>query len=99
MTPGTDIGMREKQFAVILGATSLVGRYLAQRLADSGFEGLCLSRHIEPIPYQMPPGFSWNAVSEGEKKLHIPAQCNFVLPYSCLRIAGFSSWAPVEETG
>ena len=72
MTPGTDIGMGEKQFAVILGATSLVGRYLAQRLADSGFEGLCLSRHIEPIPNRMPPGFSWKAVSEGEKKLRIP---------------------------
>ena len=67
MTPGTDIGMSEKQFAVILGATSLVGRYLARRLADSGFEGLCLSRHIEPTPYEAPPGFSWNTVSEGEK--------------------------------
>ena len=85
MTPGTDIGMGEKQFAVILGATSLVGRYLAQRLADSGFEGLCLSRHIEPIPYQMPPGFSWKAVS-GEKKLHIPANATLfcLTPVSAL---------------
>ena len=94
MTPGTDIGMSEKQFAVILGATSLVGRYLAQRLADSGFEGLCLSRHIEPIPYQMPPGFSWNAVSEAEK-LRIPVSATLfslapvsALPFLLAHITG-----------
>ena len=54
----------EKRFAVILGASSIVGRYLVTRLADRGFEGWCLSRRPEPIPYELPPGFRWRAVTE-----------------------------------
>ena len=50
---------REKRFAVILGATSIVGRYLARRLAEGGFEGWCLSRRSEPNPYEPPPQFLW----------------------------------------
>ena len=72
MIPETDHGTGEKPFAVILGATSLVGRHLVKRLADSGFNGLCLSRQIEPTPYEAPPGFSWHNVSEG-KNLSVPA--------------------------
>ena len=52
-------GQGEEQFAVILGATSIVGRYLARRLADGGFEGWCVSRHADPPPYEPPPGFRW----------------------------------------
>ena len=64
--------MSEERFAVILGATSLVGRYLAHSLAERGFRGLCISRHIGSAPYEAPPGFSWNTVSEG-KNPDIPA--------------------------
>ena len=94
MTPAADTAMSEERFAVILGATSLVGRFLAQRLAACGFEGLCLSRHIGPAPYEAPPGFSWNTVSEG-KNLSIPASATLfsltpatALPALINRIAG-----------
>lgn len=85
MMPGTDRVPDEKSFAVVFGATSLVGRHLAKRLADSGFEGLCLSRGIEPPPYEMPPGFSWNTVSEKEKLL-IPSNATLfsLTPLSAL---------------
>ena len=63
--------MDRTPFATIFGATSLVGRYLAQRLADNGFEGLCISRHRESKPYETPPGFSWTTVS-GEKNIKVP---------------------------
>ncbi|MDE0157252.1 MAG: epimerase [Gammaproteobacteria bacterium] len=87
-------GRNDKSFAVILGATSLVGRFLAQRLAACGFEGLCLSRHTGPAPYEAPPGFSWNTLPEG-KKLGIPASATLfsltpatALPALINRIAG-----------
>ena len=97
MTPGTDIGMREKQFAVILGATSLVGRYLVERLAGSGFEGLCLSRRVEPIPYETPPGFSWDTLYPKQKNMGIPVSATLFSPCSCLRVAVSSSRiSPVE---
>ena len=54
----------ERRFAVILGATSIVGRYLARRLADGGFEGWCVSRRAEPPPYEPPPGFRWRGLQE-----------------------------------
>ena len=90
MTPAADT----ERFAVILGATSLVGRFLTQRLAACGFKGLCLSRHIGPTPYEAPPGFSWHSVSEG-KNLDIPASATLfsltpatALPALINRIAG-----------
>ena len=85
MTPAADTGMGGERFAVILGATSLVGRYLAQRLAERGFRGLCLSRHAGPAPYEAPPGFSWNTVSEGEN-LDIPASATLfsLIPVTAL---------------
>lgn len=92
MTPAAR--MSEERFAVVLGATSLVGRFLTQRLAACGFEGLCLSRHSEPIPYEAPAGFSWNTIPEG-KKLSIPASASLfsltpttALPALIHRIAG-----------
>ena len=54
----------ERRFAVILGATSIVGRYLARRLADGGFEGWCVSRRAGPPPYEPPPGFRWRGLQE-----------------------------------
>ena len=61
-----------KRFAVIFGATGLAGRHLAQRLADGGFEGSCLSRGTEPAPYEAPPGFSWGSVP-GKESLRVPS--------------------------
>lgn len=61
-----------KPFAVIFGASSMMGRYLVQRLAARGFEGLCLSRRMGPIPYETPPGFSWGTVP-AEECLKVPA--------------------------
>ena len=56
-------GQGEERFAIILGATSIVGRYLAKRLADGGFEGWCVSRRADPPPYEPPPGFRWRALT------------------------------------
>ena len=67
--PGHRVG--GKRFAVIFGATGLAGRHLAQRLADGGFEGSCLSRGTEPAPYEAPPGFSWGSVP-GKESLRVP---------------------------
>ena len=70
--PDTDDKLGRKPFAVIFGATSLVGRHLVRRLADSGFEGLCVSRRRGPARYETPPGFDWQTVSE-EENLRVPA--------------------------
>ncbi len=85
MTPDPDHRMGGKRFAVIFGATGLVGRHLAQRLAGGGFEGLCLSRSTEPAPYEAPPGFSWGSVS-GEGILKVPASAALfsLVPISAL---------------
>ena len=77
MMPDTDDKWDREPFAVIFGATSLVGRYLTKRLADNGFDGLCLSRRAEPTRYETPPGFAWKTVSEGES-LRVPASTTFV---------------------
>ena len=69
--PDTDDKLGRKPFAVIFGATSLVGRHLVRRLADSGFEGLCVSRRRGPARYETPPGFDWQTVSE-EESLRVP---------------------------
>ena len=66
------LGQSEKRFAVILGATSIVGRYLARRLADGGFEGWCVSRRADPPPYEPPPGFRWRDLS-GDTVASAPA--------------------------
>lgn len=47
-----------KPFAVVFGATSLVGRHLVTRLSERGFEGWCLSR--AEATWEAPPGFLWN---------------------------------------
>ena len=85
MMPDTDDKWDRKPFAVIFGATSLVGRYLVKRLADSGFDGLCLSRRAEPARYETPPGFVWKTVSERES-LRVPASTTFfsLAPLSAL---------------
>ena len=82
------------RFAVILGATSLVGRYLARRLAASRFEGWCVSRGRGPNPYEVPPGFAWKTVAE-EGHLDLPASAILfslvplsALPAIAVRIGG-----------
>ena len=72
MTSDIDNEVGGKPYAVIFGATSLVGRYLLRRLAQRGFAGLCLSRRAEPAPCETPPGFSWGTVAE-EEGLRVPA--------------------------
>ena len=64
MTATRAQGQGEKRFAVILGATSIVGRHLARRLADGGFEGWCVSRRADPPPWEPPPGFRWRDLTE-----------------------------------
>ena len=83
--PDTDDKLGRKPFAVIFGATSLVGRHLVRRLADSGFEGLCVSRRRGPARYETPPGFAWKTVSERES-LRVPASTTFfsLAPLSAL---------------
>ena len=85
MMPDTDDKWDREPFAVIFGATSLVGRYLTKRLADNGFDGLCLSRRAEPTRYETPPCFAWKTVSEGES-LRVPASTTFfsLAPISAL---------------
>ena len=70
--PGLGHRVGGKRFAAIFGATGLVGHHLAQRLADGGFEGLCLSRGTEPVPYEAPPGFSWGSAT-GKEILRVPS--------------------------
>lgn len=71
MTPDTVDELGRQPFAVVFGATSLVGRYLVKRLAESGFEGLCISRRRGPARYETPPGFAWKTLSE-EGSLRVP---------------------------
>ena len=87
MTPDSDhrADGNGTRFAVVFGATSLVGGHLAQRLAGEGFEGWCLSRGTEPAPYEAPPGFSWGNMPEAEH-LGVPASTVFfsLAPISAL---------------
>lgn len=52
----------DARFAVILGATSLVGRHLAERLTNRGFTGWCLTRGPESAPFDVPAGFTWRVL-------------------------------------
>ena len=72
MMPDTDHKVDAKPFAVIFGATSLVGRHLARRLSEGGFEGVCLSRRKGRGWYETPPGFAWQTLC-AEDRLSVPA--------------------------
>ena len=72
MMPDTDHKVGAKPFAVIVGATSLVGRHLARRLSDRGFEGVCLSRRKGHGRYKAPPGFAWRTLG-AQDRLSVPA--------------------------
>ncbi len=94
MSSDADNMLSQKPYAVILGATSLVGRYLAERLSVMGYEGLCLSRRTEPVPYILPGGFSWHTV-RAEENICIPASATLfslipvvALPALLKRITG-----------
>ena len=75
----------EKPFAVVFGATGLVGRHLVGRLSGHGFEGWCLSRGTPPASRETPPGFSWMTVS-GEEGMRLPASATLfsLAPISAL---------------
>lgn len=94
MMPDTDDKLGAKPFALIFGATSLVGRHLAARLSESGFEGVCLSRRKGRDRYEAPPGFAWQTLS-AEDRLSVPASAVLfslapipALPALLRRIAG-----------
>ena len=72
MTSVGDAGAQGGRFAVILGATSLIGPHLARRLAGDGFRGWCVSRAPDRNRYVAPPGFAWKTVPE-EEHLDVPA--------------------------
>ena len=97
--------MSGKPFAVILGATSLVGRHLAARLAAHGFEGLCLSRLAGPAAYEMPRGFAWGTLGKGET-LDVPAMATLfslvpvsALPELLLRVTGAGRLIALSTSG
>ena len=64
MMPNPDDRSDTRPFAVVFGATGLVGRYLVNRLVECGFDGWCLSRRVGAARYDTPPGFAWKTVPE-----------------------------------
>ena len=76
MMPETDLKLGARPYAVIFGASSLVGRHLVRRLAERGFGGVCFSRRERPHRYEMPPGFAWRIICEGDQP-SVPA-CGIV---------------------
>ena len=58
--------------AVILGASSMIGRHLLRRLAERGIAGRCLSRRAPPAGQEMPQGFSCSVLS-ADGSLRVPA--------------------------
>ena len=85
MIPEPDRRAGEKPFAVVFGATGLVGRHLVDRLSGRGFEGWCLSRGTPPASCETPPGFSW-VTATGEEELRLPASATLfsLVPVSAL---------------
>ena len=71
--------------AVVLGATSMVGRRLLRRLADRGVTGQCLSRRSVPATQEEPQGFSWRILSaEGELRVAPDADLYSLVPIIAL---------------
>ena len=50
--------------AVIVGASSMIGRHLLRRLGARGVSGQCLSRRERPAPQPIEEGFSWRRLPE-----------------------------------
>ena len=78
--------MGEKgQHAVVLGATSMIGRHLLRRLEERGIGGECFSRHSGPGQQETPQGFSWSVLPAGGE-LRVPADANLfsLAPVSAL---------------
>ena len=70
--------------AVVIGATSMIGRYLLRRLAERGFTGECLSRRSNPAP-QGTPGFSWRTLpAKGELSVPVDTDLFSLAPISAL---------------
>ena len=51
--------MSRQPFAVVLGASSLVGPYLCERLSAAGVGGDCVSRRAPADGATLPTGFGW----------------------------------------
>ncbi len=51
--------MAENKQAVVLGATSIVGSFLCERLADAGYGGEATSREPPQGTGDLPPAFRW----------------------------------------
>jgi len=89
MASDIDGGVARKPYAVIFGATSLVGRHLPQCLAEYGFTGLCLSRCTDPAPCETQPGFSWSTVCEqGDFRVPASATLFSFVPIAALDAPG-----------
>ena len=105
VTPSSDGALDEKRFAVILGARSLVGRYLVRRLAVEGFTGWCLTRRPGPFPYVVLPGFYWRTMRDGER-MSAPATATLfslaplsALPAIISRISGGGTLIALSSSG
>ncbi len=72
MTSDVHDKSNERPYAMIIGASSMVGRYLLKRLAARGFSGLCLTRQKESTFCDIPSKFSWRIISKSED-LKLPA--------------------------
>ena len=57
--------------AVVVGASSMIGRHLLRRLTERGVAGQCLTRRAVPAPQELPPGFSWSVLS-GDGEVPVP---------------------------
>ena len=95
----------EGRHAVILGATSMIGRHLLRRLAERGFTGQCLSRRSRPASRETPQGFSWGTLSpKGE--LSVPDDADllslvpiYALPSLLARVTGGGRLVALSTTG
>ena len=69
--------MRPKDFAVVLGATSVVAPFLCRQLLDAGYDGVCLSRR-EPAADTTSCAFPWRALDPETLAAAIPSRADVV---------------------
>ena len=83
--PDTDDRSHGKSFAVVCGATSVVGRHLVKRLVECEFDGWCLSRRTESAGYDTLPRFAWKTVPD-DGTLEVPPSTTLfsLVPISAL---------------
>ena len=75
----------DEAHAVIVGASSMIGRHLLRRLGARGVTGQCLSRREGPAPEPIPEGFSWRRLPEsGDMDLPAGAAVFSLVPIMAL---------------